>query len=212
MFTLLSGQHVHEGESSGELLVRAATVPARALATVAAEVPEPIRNVVDRALAFDKEERWPDATTMLHQLVLACETSFGVSPSTLPGLVGPDIEWPSQVHDETTLPPVRSAPGRSSHRRTRPGRRARMAWVGAGVAAFAVMLGLTGVLRPRRHCRRRSKWARRNSGTLQLLSSQACSYGETHPRKWPESSLPRRPNSIRGLPRHICTSQPYRNG
>ncbi|WP_394838933.1 serine/threonine protein kinase [Pendulispora rubella] len=156
MFTLLSGQHVHEAESSGEVLVRAATVPARALASVAPGVPPVIREVVDRALAFEKRERWPDASTMQQQLALACQTVFGTSPSGLPGLAVPDVESPPQVHDATTLPPAplkaRTAVADSAQPHPRLGartpsvrstRRARLPWVGAALAASALLLGGT---------------------------------------------------------------------
>ncbi len=64
MFMLMSGQHVHEAQSSQEQLILSATAPARSLAAVAPGVPRQVVAIVDRALAFDRSGRWPDATAM----------------------------------------------------------------------------------------------------------------------------------------------------
>jgi serine/threonine-protein kinase len=64
MFTLLTGHLVHDAETINEHLVRAATQPARAVRTLAPDVPAPIAEVVDRALAFEKADRWADAAAM----------------------------------------------------------------------------------------------------------------------------------------------------
>lgn len=64
MFMLISGQHVHEADSSQEQLILSATAPARSLATVAPGVPRQVVAIVDRALAFDRSGRWPDASAM----------------------------------------------------------------------------------------------------------------------------------------------------
>jgi hypothetical protein len=64
MFMLISGQHVHEAQSSQEQLVLSATAPARSLATVAPAAPRQVVAIVDRALAFDRSGRWPDASAM----------------------------------------------------------------------------------------------------------------------------------------------------
>jgi serine/threonine-protein kinase len=65
LFTLISGHLVHEGENATQLVIAAATRPARSLATVAPETPAAVVELVARALAFDKTERWPDAASMM---------------------------------------------------------------------------------------------------------------------------------------------------
>jgi eukaryotic-like serine/threonine-protein kinase len=65
MFRILSGRRVHEAESEAELLMAMASRPAPPLATVAPGIPEPVCSVVDLALAFSREARYPDARTML---------------------------------------------------------------------------------------------------------------------------------------------------
>jgi serine/threonine protein kinase len=64
MFMLLSGRHVHEAQSSQEQLILSATAPARSLGTVTNGLPRQVVAIVDRALAFDRTGRWPDATSM----------------------------------------------------------------------------------------------------------------------------------------------------
>jgi serine/threonine protein kinase len=64
MFTLLSGRYVHEAPSSHEQLILNATAPAPAIATVAPAVPSEVAAIVDRALAFERARRWPDARSM----------------------------------------------------------------------------------------------------------------------------------------------------
>ncbi len=64
IFTLLSGEHVHSCRDPHAQLLTAASKPARALSSVANAVDGRIGLVIDRALAFDKADRWPDVQTM----------------------------------------------------------------------------------------------------------------------------------------------------
>ncbi|NVL67998.1 hypothetical protein, partial [Escherichia coli] len=64
-------------ETPESMIVFTATRPARSLASVAPEVPAPLVSVVDRALAFDKSDRFPDATAMQTALAAAYQASFG---------------------------------------------------------------------------------------------------------------------------------------
>jgi serine/threonine-protein kinase len=64
MFTLLSGVVVHQGESSQHVAVLAATQPARSLSTVDPYTDPKLVALVDRALAFEKADRWPTAEAM----------------------------------------------------------------------------------------------------------------------------------------------------
>ncbi|WP_437525571.1 serine/threonine-protein kinase [Sorangium sp. So ce726] len=67
MFTVLANRRVHDddGLTEGELLVKRGTTPAPPLLTVAPGVDPRVARVVDRALAFQVERRYPDAQTML---------------------------------------------------------------------------------------------------------------------------------------------------
>ena len=80
MYTLLSGQLVHDGDNSSQLLIRAGTSRARALLSVAPHVEAPIAEVVDCALTFEKPGRWPNAMAMHAALLTASEKAFGRAP------------------------------------------------------------------------------------------------------------------------------------
>ncbi len=64
MFRLLSRACIHGDLEGVNLLIAASTQPAPPLASVAPDVPPAVCTVVDRALAFVKTERYPDAATM----------------------------------------------------------------------------------------------------------------------------------------------------
>ncbi|MBX3192975.1 MAG: hypothetical protein KF819_38680, partial [Labilithrix sp.] len=77
LFTLISGEPVHAGTSAAELLVAAANYPARSLATVTSGISRRLVEVVDRAVAFHKADRWPNARSM--QLALRGATLGPIS-------------------------------------------------------------------------------------------------------------------------------------
>ncbi len=89
MFTLLTGQFVHEGETVNETLAMAVTQPARSLATLRPDLHPALVALVDRALAYDKAERWPDAATMQEALRHVYLELQGVDVSVAPQLVVP---------------------------------------------------------------------------------------------------------------------------
>lgn len=64
MFRLIAKRRIHEAASDTELLLKMATVPAPPLCSVAPGVPPFVGLVIDRALSFDRERRYPDAATM----------------------------------------------------------------------------------------------------------------------------------------------------
>jgi serine/threonine-protein kinase len=67
-FRILAGRRVHETESEAELLMAMASKPAPRLSTVAPAVPADVCAVVDLALAFSRDARYPDARTMLRDV------------------------------------------------------------------------------------------------------------------------------------------------
>jgi serine/threonine-protein kinase len=70
-FTLLAGRHVHESPTAAEMIVRRGSIPAPRLGSIALHVPSTIAAVIDRALAFDRTERWPSAEAMRDALAEA---------------------------------------------------------------------------------------------------------------------------------------------
>jgi serine/threonine-protein kinase len=77
MFTLLCGEYVHEGDNGAQIAIKAATTPARSLASVWSEVPRPLAELVDRALAFEKEDRWKGAAEMRDAVGATQSAVFG---------------------------------------------------------------------------------------------------------------------------------------
>lgn len=63
-FRILARRRVHEADSEAGLLLAMATKAAPRLSSVAPHVPEGVGAIVDLALAFDREARYPDARTM----------------------------------------------------------------------------------------------------------------------------------------------------
>jgi serine/threonine-protein kinase len=102
MFTLLAGRFVHEAATGPELVVHTATRQARSLRGVAIEVPAPIAAVVDRALRFEREERWPSARAMQEALAEAYAAHYGEPISA-------DAIGPVPVHDGAASPGVPAA-------------------------------------------------------------------------------------------------------
>jgi serine/threonine-protein kinase len=64
MFTLASGRLVHNAETVNELMLAAMTKAAPPVASVVPNLPPPVAEVIDRALAYDFNVRWPDARSM----------------------------------------------------------------------------------------------------------------------------------------------------
>jgi serine/threonine protein kinase/Tfp pilus assembly protein PilF len=71
MFTLLSGAFVHDGQNGRELVVKAATQQARSLASVLPTAPRSLVDIVDRALKFERDDRWSCAAEM-REAVVSC--------------------------------------------------------------------------------------------------------------------------------------------
>jgi serine/threonine-protein kinase len=63
-FMILSGRGVHEADGVLELVARMGTLPAPKLRDVAPQVSEAVARIVDRALEFKREDRYPSAAEM----------------------------------------------------------------------------------------------------------------------------------------------------
>lgn len=107
LFTLLSGQLVHQGASAHQLLVRLATVPAPSLTTVVPETPLDLAGLVAKALAIDKAERWQSAAAMREAVVQVHRRLFGEAPGgpALKGLFGQPGDAEIRSPQGTTLAP-----------------------------------------------------------------------------------------------------------
>ena len=84
MFTLLSGQFVQQARTSMEYMIFAATKPARSIFDVMPGVDAGLANVIDVALAFDKERRWASAKhmqTALRAAAMGMEATVSATPA-----------------------------------------------------------------------------------------------------------------------------------
>lgn len=69
MFTMLSGRYVHTAETNNELLLKVMTTPAADIREVAPHVPDGVAEIVNRALSFEKEDRYESADQMRAAIV-----------------------------------------------------------------------------------------------------------------------------------------------
>ena len=130
MYHLLSGQFVHDGRTTNEVLLAAMTKPAPPLASIAPNIAPSVTHVVDRALAFDREARWRDAQRMQEAVRHAFHDRYGapigtaprltVPPtvpnrtlSTAPGAMAPRLPTTGQPVVESTSQQTRTASPRS---------------------------------------------------------------------------------------------------
>jgi serine/threonine-protein kinase len=104
LFTLVTGQPVHEAVNAQQIMIKAATTPPRSLGSVVQVHPSVIR-VVDRAIAFRKADRWPTAAAMRDALREAYVAVFGEEVSRAP------LARLFQGTDGTLAVPAGSFPG-----------------------------------------------------------------------------------------------------
>jgi serine/threonine protein kinase len=68
MFTLLTGRYLHATSAPRNLVVAAATEPARPILSMEPSMHPPLAELIDRAVRMNKQERWPNARAMLAEL------------------------------------------------------------------------------------------------------------------------------------------------
>ncbi len=71
MFKALTGRQIHVSDNQHDRMIMAMTIPAPKLATVRANTPRVLSEVVDKALAFEMGDRWPTAPAMFDALRFA---------------------------------------------------------------------------------------------------------------------------------------------
>jgi serine/threonine-protein kinase len=110
MFTMLSGRLAHEAATTNEHLLAAMTEPAPPIASHAADVHDAVAAVVDRALAYERNARWPDARTMKAAVRKAYLALTGREITEAPRLVRkPRRSAPPRDCAPPTLPAVSGA-------------------------------------------------------------------------------------------------------
>ena len=112
MFALITGRPVHEGRTTNEVLVHAVTHVATPLAEAMPGVPGPVSALVDKALAFEKADRWPDAKSMQDALRHAFHTMHGTPISSHPKPRVPETV-PNRTHAslDVAVPPTLASYG-----------------------------------------------------------------------------------------------------
>jgi serine/threonine-protein kinase len=144
MFSLLTGRLVHEGSTGNEVLLAAMTTPAPPLATVAPGLPLDLCRVVDTALAFERDRRWPSAQAMRDAL-LACGAagvySATITPATLQATVGMTL-----ADSRPMLVVHNTAAGISQSVAGVPRRGPLVAWLGVVATLGGVALAVGGWL------------------------------------------------------------------
>ncbi|MEO8798367.1 MAG: serine/threonine-protein kinase, partial [Polyangiaceae bacterium] len=68
LYALLTGRPVHDAGTPMEVVIAAATAQARSVALAVPGLPPRIAQVIDRALSFKKDARWPSAKAMQQAL------------------------------------------------------------------------------------------------------------------------------------------------
>jgi serine/threonine protein kinase len=63
-FRVLTGRRVHEADSPVEVVLKMGSLPAPRVRDVAPNVSDRVAKIIDRALAFRRNDRYPDAATM----------------------------------------------------------------------------------------------------------------------------------------------------
>ena len=104
MFRLLAGRRVHEADTEAERLAKLMSGTAEPLASVAPRVPPSVCAIVDRALAFDRANRYPDAASMQAEVRAArSEVPTSSSIGTAPVVKAPEpTEVTATTREATT--------------------------------------------------------------------------------------------------------------
>ena len=115
LFALLTGRVVHEARTPTEQMVYAATQQARRIESLAPWLATEVAKLVNRALAFDRDARWPSAREMRSAWRATEAFKRALSSSAPPGRAGPADPAFAQTIDAaaatvaTTFPRDKSA-------------------------------------------------------------------------------------------------------
>ena len=105
MYTLITGKHVHDAHSLREHLLAAATRRAAPVRTAAPWVSDAVGRVIDKAIQFEKPDRWPDARAMENALGAAREGKRPRAYSRPPDAPAPPPSSRSKENDVVTSAP-----------------------------------------------------------------------------------------------------------
>jgi eukaryotic-like serine/threonine-protein kinase len=80
LFTMLSACFVHSGDNARQIMIRAATDPARSIESIMPDLPASVAAIVSRALAFERAQRWQSAAEMRDAVLETFSELFGSAP------------------------------------------------------------------------------------------------------------------------------------
>ncbi len=150
LFTLLTGQHVHEAQTVNETLALAVTQPARPLGSLRPDLPEAACALIDKSLAYAKAQRYADARAMQADLRVLYAQLAGQDVSHAAQLSIPDLEpsVPRIRIGEETDPRLRMTTGRGVSASELPAptgatlglrHRPQLLWAGGGLLLLLVV-------------------------------------------------------------------------
>jgi eukaryotic-like serine/threonine-protein kinase len=114
LFYLLTKRNVHSGETAQHVMMLTATTQADTIVSVEPGIPAELGRIIDRALALNKKDRWPDASAMRDAVGAAFLALAGVPVSPAPLTENArGSGWSSEQVSQRLgdQPTVRSAPG-----------------------------------------------------------------------------------------------------
>ncbi len=227
MFTLLTGRHVHDAETANEALALAITKPAPKIGSLHPAIPGSVANVVDKALSYDKGDRYQDARSMqaavqqAYQDVMASSRMHVKSSVRPPALsmvdVAPMLTRDSISTDSQTIASHPAASTLTSgisivdgaHRQESSAKRRGIWWLAAAAVALLGWGAFPRSLRTRhrnqitrkRQQRRRSTSRRVRSKSHQCWRSSPLPVA-THPWKLLQRAPHKRPSRHRRPKQH----------
>jgi eukaryotic-like serine/threonine-protein kinase len=117
-FRLVTGRKIHDGDNPVVVVMKMGELPAPRIRTIAPHVAAPFARVIDRALEFQREDRYQDAAAMRADVQRAL-AELGDAASPLGGAVGPaersvelsatDLEVIAPSPEGAVAPPPRSS-------------------------------------------------------------------------------------------------------
>ncbi len=108
LYAMLTGKAPRRADTVNEELLAAMTEPVPSIATVRPELPRCIVDLVDRALAFEKTDRWPGARAMQDALILARE-GISSTPDAVAEVVGAEVSGGPDVWNANLDAPTQQA-------------------------------------------------------------------------------------------------------
>jgi eukaryotic-like serine/threonine-protein kinase len=106
-FMILANRGVHEANGVLELVARMGTLPAPKLREVAPHVSEQVAQIIDRALEFQREDRYPSAAAMRADVVAVLAARRSILTASPTGAVVAPIEAPVSQRTRVDAPVAR---------------------------------------------------------------------------------------------------------